>query len=348
MTGQGRLPVVFAPASDERLSSWIARMARFYAMTVPEFLPELGLPGRDVFDLEWRLSEGEGALIAARTGLSVQALQAMTFGELIPEARMIIRRNWHRCPQCSGDVQGKSAALPWVFRCPLHGADMEDVTGGSLSEFLGAGRLAAMEAHARTGAALLDAWARGDGQDGLGPVEMLALLTARHRRASPPSVREQPRMSLQTRRDYHEFLTTLIIRQVLTVVVPEYDAAAPVLVKPVRPGLHSLARGSPLQAFALAVGIGRIAEAPVDQAIAVFLKSDADGQGRVQDALRSWPLSLRRRISARLWRAQHDERAPDRPENPRDGASLRNSGASSLTNTARESHEPRFVFQGSV
>lgn len=317
MTGQGRLPVVFPPEADERLSSWIARMARFYAMTVPEFLADPGLPGRDVYDLEWRLLEGEGALIGTRTGLSAEALQAMTFGELIPEARVMIRRNWHRCPQCAVDVQGKSAALHWVFRCPVHGAKLEDATGGSLSELLGAGRLAAMEATATVGAALLDAWVHGDGQQGFGPVEMLALLTARHRRAAPPSVREQPRMSLQTRRDYHAFLTTPIIRQALTVVVPEYDEVAPVLAKPVRPGLHALAQGSLLQDFALTVGIGRIVEDPVACAINVLLASDADGQVRVRDALAAWPLSLRRRISARLWRAQRDERARQVAQKPR-------------------------------
>tara|TARA_R110000823_G_C15815225_1_gene488681 strand:- start:700 stop:957 length:258 start_codon:yes stop_codon:yes gene_type:complete len=35
-------------------------MATFYAMTVPEFLGELGLSQRDVFDLEWRLPAGGG------------------------------------------------------------------------------------------------------------------------------------------------------------------------------------------------------------------------------------------------------------------------------------------------
>jgi len=76
----------------------------------------------------------------------------------------------------------------------------------------------------------------------------------------------------------------------------------------VRPGLFGLAQGSLLQAFALTVGIGRIFEKPVDQAISIFLKSDVDGQVRVRDALATWPLSLRRRISARLWRAQRDVR----------------------------------------
>lgn len=309
MTGEHRLPVVFPPEADERLSSWLARMAIFYAMTGPEFLAELGLSGRDLFDLEWRMSEGEGALIAARSGFSVEALQAMTFGELIPDARMMIApRSRHRCPHCPADVHRKSLALPWVFHCPVHGADLQDATGATLPEMLGETRIAALAPHAKAGSAVLDAWARGAGQGILDAPEMLGLLTARHRRASPPSLTEQPRMSLQTRRDYHKFLTMPIIRQALTVVVPEYDLVAPVMAKSVRPGLHSLAQGSLLQTFALTVGIGRIVEDPVNRAISVLLKSDADGQMRVREALRSWPLSLRKRISARLWRAQRDER----------------------------------------
>lgn len=309
MTACGRLPVVFPPEADERLSSWIARMATFYAMTVPEFLAELGLPGRDVFDLEWRLSEGEGALIANRTGLSAEAVQAMTFRDLVPEACLMIARRYGRhCPTCPSDIRLKTTARPWVFRCPVHGTDLQDAVGGSLANTLGAELTARLEAAAMAGAALFEAWSRGAEQHGFGPVEMLALLTARHRRASPPSVNEQPRMSLQARRDYHEFLTTPIARQALTVVVPEYDRVAPVLTKPVSPGLHGLAEGTLLQSLALTIGIGRIAENPIDQAIAVLLKSDAEGQERVQAALGLWPLSLRRRISARFWRAERDER----------------------------------------
>lgn len=309
MTELGRLPVVFPPETDERLSSWLARMATFYAMTVSEFLVEFGLAGRDIFDLEWRLSEGEGALIAARTGLSGVVLRATTFQEITPEARiMIARKNRHHCPSCPADVHRKVAALPWTSQCAIHGTDLHEVGDATLPDLMGPERFAVLQAHAKTGAAVLDSWARGEGQGTLGPVEMLAFLTARHRRASPPNVSEQPRMSLGARRDYHAFLTTPINRQALTVVVPEYDQVAPVLTKPVRPGLYALAQGSLLQSFALAIGIGRLAEDPVGQAIAVLLAGDADGQVRLRDVLRSWPLSLRRRISARLWRAQRDER----------------------------------------
>ena len=211
MTELGRLPVVFPPETDERLSSWLARMATFYAMTVSEFLVEFGLAGRDIFDLEWRLSEGEGALIAARTGLSGVVLRATTFQEITPEARiMIARKNRHHCPSCPADVHRKVAALPWTSQCAIHGTDLHEVGDATLPDLMGPERFAVLQAHAKTGAAVLDSWAWGEGQGTLGPVEMLAFLTARHRRASPPNVSEQPRMSLGARRDYHAFLTTPI------------------------------------------------------------------------------------------------------------------------------------------
>jgi hypothetical protein len=115
-------------------------------------------------------------------------------------------------------------------------------------------------------------------------------------------------MSLGARRDYHTFLTTPIVRQALAVIVPEYDQVAPVLTKSVRPGLYGLGQGSLLQTFALTIGISRIAEDSVTRAIEVLLASDADRQERLRDVLKAWPLSLRRRISARFWRAERDER----------------------------------------
>jgi len=310
VTAHGRLPVVYTPEADERLSSWVARIAPFYAMTVSEFVATLGLKGHDVFDLEWRLSEGQGALIAARTGLSPEAVQAMTFREFGPQARMMIaRKSRYYCPYCPEEPQRKSTALPWRFRCPVHGVEFRDATGETLSDRFGTDCFKKLKGHAEVGAAHLDAWARSAEQGDLKAPEVLQLLTARHRRASPPNVDEQPRMSLKDRRDYHDFLTTPILRQALTVVVPEYDQVAPVLAKPVRPGLHALAQGSLLQCFALTVGIGRIIEDPVKWAISVMLESDAEGHGRVRQAISPWPLSLRRSISARFWRAERDERA---------------------------------------
>ncbi|MFZ3581897.1 TniQ family protein [Loktanella sp. DJP18] len=146
MTGQGCLPVVFPPENDERLSSWIARLAPFYAMTVSEFVSALGLQGHDVFDLEWRISDGEEGLIAARTGLSREAVQAMTFRDLRSAARMMVARmNRYTCLLCPEEVHHKSAALPWKFRCPVHGLEFRDVTGAALSDRFGRDRFKTLE-----------------------------------------------------------------------------------------------------------------------------------------------------------------------------------------------------------
>ncbi|MCF7728647.1 hypothetical protein [Sulfitobacter sp. M22] len=65
-------------------------------------------------------------------------------------------------------------------------------------------------------------------------------------------------MSLKERWDNHDFLSTPIHRQALTVVVPEYFQVVPVLAKLVRPGHHALAQGSLLQCFAITGGSWRI------------------------------------------------------------------------------------------
>ena len=159
---------------------------------------------------------------------------------------------------------------------------------------------------ARRGAARLAAWAenRDPGGDSRIPTvpDLLAFLTAPYRRSSPPSLDEQPRLSLEARRANHGFLTQPIARQALLAVAPEYDRIAPALAKPVRRGLDALARGSLLQNYALAVAVARVAENPAELAAAVLAAADAEGQESVRQALRSWPAAARRRIEARLKR----------------------------------------------
>jgi hypothetical protein len=59
-----------------------------------------------------------------------------------------------------------------------------------------------------------------------------------------------------------------------------------------------------MQASALTVRISRLIESSVEQARTVLLKSEA----RLGLAFTTWPLLLRRRISAQFWRAQGDEK----------------------------------------
>jgi hypothetical protein len=99
-------------------------------------------------------------------------------------------------PIMSGRRSPQGCELSLDVECQIHSIDFRDVGGTILPDIFGSARFAALQAHSRTGAVVLDSWARREGQGALGPVEMLAFLTARHRRASPPNVSEQPRMSL--------------------------------------------------------------------------------------------------------------------------------------------------------
>lgn len=313
-----RLPVVPAPAADERLSSWLARLAALYGVTVGGLLEHFGIGERPsssdfIGDLEWRPGAGEAAAIAAATGQSLDALRAMTFAELRPRARGLVARRGRRiCPACADNpaIKRKSEALPWVFWCPRHGARMRPLHGPALADRFCGEALARLDPFAQRGAARLGAWAseEEDGDASATPslVSLLDFLTASYRRPSPPKLVEIPGATFRERR-FHEALSRLVPRQTLPVVVPEYDRAAPVFAKAVAPGLSALARGSLLQTYALAVGLGRLSDAPVAEAVKALAASDAEGEARLCGILRSWPAPLRRRIES-----ERRKRAPPR------------------------------------
>ena len=119
------LPVAPRPQPDERLSSWLGRLARLYGMRIEAFLECCGLR-RAVSDLEWRLWAGEGALLASRAGMTAEAVRALTFEEIAPHARLTVAaRSRYACALCPTDVHRKAAALPWNFWCVEHGARFE-------------------------------------------------------------------------------------------------------------------------------------------------------------------------------------------------------------------------------
>jgi hypothetical protein len=297
----GPLPVVPRPETDERLSSWLNRIARLYAMPIEALLDHCGLSRSTIIGLEWRLGGGEGALLARCTGMTVEALRTLTFEEIVAPAHLMVAlRSRYVCAQCPADVHRKAAALPWSFRCAEHDSRFGAVGGRRLDLRLPEAVLTALDIQANAGAMLMTAWAKGQDEHEPALPELLAFLTSRHRKASPPSLAEQPRLSLEARWANHGFLTQPITRQALQVVVPEYDRAAPVLTKPVRPGLFGLAQGSLLQNYALAVGVARLSADPVGCAASVLLASDQEGEEKIRKVLRAWPLATRRRIYLRL------------------------------------------------
>jgi hypothetical protein len=297
------LPVAPRPEADERLSSWLTRLAAPYGMPVGALLVHCGFAGSDLFNLEKGLRAGQGGLLAERAGTSIETIEVTTFREIAAPAQwMIARSNRAICARCAENsmVQRKDAALPWSFWCSLHGRRRHPVGGQAIETLFGAAMLAQLDPPARRGARRLADWA--EGRDGGVPSvpDLIAFLTLQHRRPSPPRLQEQPRLSLAARRANDAFLQHPIARQTLLVIAPEYDRVAPVLAKPVRAGLAALACGSLLQNFALAIALARLTDSPVESAVAVLAASDAEGQDRVREALQGWPGSLRRRVDARL------------------------------------------------
>jgi len=303
------LPVAPRPAPEERLSSWLSRIARIYDMSARALLAQFGLAGPSALTLEYGLAAGQGALIAARTGLSAPTIDGMTFSTLAPHARFLIAPSArYFCPCCAETpaIGRKDAALPWTFWCTAHGVRLWAREKRQMGSFLPESVLERLDPLAQRGAARLTAWA--EDRDPLGETgsptvpDLLQFLTASYRRASPPSLAEQPRLSLEARRANHAFLNRPIARQALLVVAPEYDRCAPILAKPVRPGLAALACGSLLQNYALAVGVARLTENPIEQAAAALVAADAEGETRLRRVLGSWPWVTRRRIDAQLRR----------------------------------------------
>jgi hypothetical protein len=291
------------PVQDERLSCWLNRLAQLYAMPADVFLAYCGLNRNGASALEWRLGEGEGAFLATRTGMTSEVLRTMTFEEIAPHARLMIALgSRYVCPSCSAGIHRKRSAFPWNFWCREHNLRLDARGGRKLGEWLPETELALLDFSAHDGAMRLADWAHGR-DDGVPSVpKLLDFLTTRHRKSSPSSLAEQPILSLEARRANHDFLTRPIARQALLIVVPEYDRVAPVLAKPVRAGLLSLAQGSLLQNFALTVGVGRLSTDPVGYAATVLWASDGEGEQRLRQALRGWPLALRRRIYGRFQR----------------------------------------------
>ena len=77
------LPVAPPPMVDERLSSWLARLAEPYGVTIGGLLEHFGLReinvGLDFLgDLDWRLGAAEAAAIAAATGRNPPASTSTT------------------------------------------------------------------------------------------------------------------------------------------------------------------------------------------------------------------------------------------------------------------------------
>ena len=134
-----RLPITVAPLPGEALESWIAAYARRLHTTGNGLIAHLGLGGSRIAHMALRLEDHEADALERATGVSRQALAAMTLQPhdglsiaITPGRRALASRfpigrfgtgRARYCPQCLAHSQGRGPVtwrLPWSFACPLH------------------------------------------------------------------------------------------------------------------------------------------------------------------------------------------------------------------------------------
>ena len=133
-----RIPLWVPPVEGEALDSWIEAYARRLTVSGGEFTRFLGLSGTDPRFMVRRLTDTECDTLARRTGLTPEALAAMTLDRfdgvtvaIDPDKRTMGRPPaWRHygsrsrfCPACLADNHGRwplSWRLPWSFACVHH------------------------------------------------------------------------------------------------------------------------------------------------------------------------------------------------------------------------------------
>ncbi|QHY98255.1 Bacterial regulatory helix-turn-helix protein, lysR family [Streptomyces sp. S4.7] len=139
-----RIPLWVPPVDGEALDSWIEAYARRLAVSGGEFVRFIGLTTADPRFMVRRLTGTEHDALARSTGLTPEALAAMTLDRfdgvivaIAPEDRTMGRPPaWRHygsrsrfCPACLADGHGRwqlSWRLPWSFACTRHNLLLRD------------------------------------------------------------------------------------------------------------------------------------------------------------------------------------------------------------------------------
>lgn len=292
MTGEGRgpLPIVPPPFRDERLSSWLERIADVYLVSLAELQRHVGW-ARPALQLEFEPAEADMERIADATNFSVERLFAMTFDDAPPRYRSLLRPDSREiCPACSRGLQRPQRLRAWAFafsfRCDRHRQPLQspDIRGANVMSDVGS---------ACRGAEVLFNWAKG-GDTTIVPADAaISLLLAPHRRPSPPAPWELARLTHSARQAHAKELSLPCSRPVLGVVVPEFNSAVPVynqLVPRALPGL----RDAPFaERYAIAIGVARLLKDPAAAVARILEASDEFGREKVMALIDRWPAGIR-------------------------------------------------------
>lgn len=292
MRGEGRapLPIVPPPFRDERLTSWLERVADVYLVSLDELQGHVGW-SRPALQLEINPVQADMERIAVATNSSVGRLLTMTFHDAPPRYRGLLRLGSREiCPVCSRGMQRPPRLRAWSFafsfRCDRHRQPLQspDTRGANVMSDVGS---------ACRGTEILSIWANG-GDTTFVPVDAaISLLLAPHRKPSPPAPWELARLSPTARTSHATELSRPCSRPVLGVVVPEFNSAVPVY-NQLLPGTLPGLRDAPFaERYAISIGVVRVLKNPAAAVVRILEASDAFGREKVMALIDRWPVAIR-------------------------------------------------------
>ena len=287
------LPIVPPPFPDERLSSWLERIADVYLVSLDDLQAHVGW-ARPALALEREPVLQDMECIAAATRSSVECLLAMTFHGLPSRFRDLLRLEAREtCPVCARGMQRPPRLKTWSFafsfwceqhRQPLFSCDTRGVS--------------ALGDHwaARSGREILTRWAMEKDTAAVPVGLVLSLLLSPVRKASSAATWELARLPLPCQHE-RPIRSKRFRRLALPVVVPEFGVAVPIYDQqlPVRitdvPGVPRAER------YALAIGVARMLKDPADAHACILKASDDYGRRRMVSRIERWPAAIRSSVS---------------------------------------------------
>lgn len=285
MTGKGRapLPVVPPPFPDERLSSWLARIADIYLISVEELQAHVGR-GRPVLQLERKPVSTDVNRIAQATNVTANRIMAMTFKDAPQRYLRLLRQDSREmCPACSPGLARPRRLKAWTFAFSFWCERHRQFLFGPGQHGIG---LLGNEAAARRGAKLLECWTMGQDAQALPVDAAVSLLLASCREPSPPAPWELARLPSAEREARAHDLSWPCRRPVLGVIVPEFNTAVPVYDQRVPKDIFQL-RDAPLAVrYAVAIGLARLIKSPADATARILAVCDLSGRRRVLAQIR--------------------------------------------------------------
>ena len=311
------MPVVPPPAFDERLSSWLSRTADLYLVSPGELCAHVGLSSDALSGLDLEPGDAAIAVLSRATGFTVARLASLTYRDMPALARSLVNlESLDFCPTCAtraGTRRGprlKTWALGYTLWCSEHGCRLDGSDPSGVCALGG-------DEIAKRGARLLRAWALGSDVASPSTAAVLGLLLTPCRAPAPPEPWELARAQAAGFQVGPDDLLRPRARIALSRVVPEYDRAVAIHERRLPEAARDLRLARTVEWRAVAIGVARVVQNPVEAALEILPGCDDRGRRRIEACLSQWPLEMRIVVADRFARAARArkpaERAPRVP-----------------------------------